>query len=86
MPLLKASIVPTATASQPLVVPAGTAVRPVTGGSLSYLPCKGRRIIYFMQGFLPHPNSEALKHCVVIAKLNDTTSAAVLGINLSLFR
>lgn len=86
MPLLKASIVPTAIASQPLVVPAGTALRPGTGGSLSHLSCKRIRIIYFMRGFLPQPSSDALKHCVVIAKLNDTTSATVLEINLSVFR
>lgn len=39
-----------------------------------------------MRGFLPQPSSDALKHCVVIAKLNDTTSATVLEINLSVFR
>lgn len=79
MLFLITSLVPTAVDSTSLIVPVGAALRQTTGGGdVASIIQMYIWTIYFMQGFLPHPNSRDLKYRIVLAKLHDTTFAKVV--------
>lgn len=59
-------IMPTTAASPSLTVLVGAALRPATGGGLLHLPCKHVQVFCFMQGFLPHPDSQELVQLLLL--------------------
>lgn len=66
---LGTSIVPTTADSLPLAAPLGAALRPTTGGGHLHLPCRYIQALCFMQGFLPHPDSQELVQLLLLPNL-----------------